>query len=148
MAIRDLIDKIIHKHTATGIDIFTTATPIEILKFEDKIGFPLPADFIDFYTCCNGFACNEDLFNMTPLNEITLHPDNYGRNWFYFAEYLIYSDMWGLRMTGDNRYEIFNGSSPRLILTSSLFTFLERFLTGNVFDPGGLYDWQSVLESN
>lgn len=59
---------------------------------------------------------------------------------------MIYSDMWGLRLTSDGQYEIFNGSYPNVALTSALQEFLQRFLQRNVFDPGGLYEWQDKLE--
>ncbi len=51
-----------------------------------------------------------------------------GTDWFYFSEYMIYSDMWGLRLTASKEYEIFNGGFPEIIMTSSLLEFLNRFL--------------------
>ena len=58
---------------------------------------------------------------------------------------MIYCDMWGLRKISSTEYEIFNGSYPKLALTFSMQEFLERFLRGNVFDPGGLYDWHDEI---
>ncbi|MCS4224635.1 hypothetical protein M2408_000715 [Sphingobacterium sp. BIGb0165] len=58
---------------------------------------------------------------------------------------MIYSDMWGLRYLGDSRYEIFNATDPTIGMTSSLTEFLQHFLEGNVFDPGGLYKWHQEL---
>lgn len=136
-----LVNAIASKHKKSGIDVYAPATSQDISIFEQKTGFALPVDFVTFYTTCNGLGCNEDIFNITPLADIMSYPTNYGTNWFYFAEYMIYSDMWGLRLNANGTYEIFNSSNPNLILTSSLEEFLNRYHTGNVFDPGGLYDW-------
>ena len=146
MAIKDLIHSIAKKHKESGIGIYDPATLADINAFEKQIGFSLPPDFIEFYTTCDGFGCNEDIFNMTPLAEIIRDPQHRGKNWFYFSEYMIYSDMWGLRLTDTLQYEIFNGSYPTIAMTSSLEEFLERFLKGNVFDDGGLYDWHDELK--
>jgi hypothetical protein len=140
-----VIDLIKQKHHGNGIDVHPPANLSDIVHFEERVGFSLPPDFRDFYLTCNGFGCLEDLFNMTPLRDIGQHPKDFGHNWFYFSEYMIYSDTWGLRLTTDGRYEIFNGSYPVKVMTSSLNVFLQRFLVGNVFEPGGLYQWQAEL---
>jgi len=142
---RQLITAIKQKHEKAGIDIYPGAMLSEIDMFEQKIGFPLPDEFRRFYLLCNGFGCNEDIFNILPLDGIMEYSDNYGNNWFYFSEYMINSDIWGLRYLGDCRYEIFNAMHPTIALTSSLTEFLQRFLKGNVFDPGGLYQWHLEL---
>ena len=139
---KEIVNAIAAKHKKNGIDVYTPATIQDISLFEKKIGFALPVDFVTFYTTCNGLGCNEDIFNIIPLADIMCYSTNYGANWFYFAEYMIYSDMWGLRLNATGSYEIFNGGNPTLILTSSMKEFLNHYLTGNVFDPGGLYDWQ------
>ena len=146
MGMKSLIDSIIKKHAKSGIDINSPATIGVINAFEEQIGFSLPQDFKEFYSNCNGFGCNEDIFNMVSLGNIMHYPSDYGPNWFYFSEYMIYSDMWGLRLTSESKYELFNGSYPKVPLTSSLETFLNRFLIGNVFETGGLYDWHEELK--
>lgn len=141
MEIKELVTKISQKHKKQGIKVYSPASNKEILVFEKKIGFPLPPDFIEFYSLCNGFACTEDIFNITPLYEIS----DRGKNWFLFAEYMIVSDSWGLRFIGDTKYEIFYSSYGKKAITGSLNEFLERFLRGNVFEDGGLYDWMEEL---
>jgi hypothetical protein len=148
MAIKNIIESIAQKHHESGIDIYPPATLADIKAFEQKIGFALPADFKEFYSICNGLGCNEDIFNIISLADITRHTEDYGSNWFYFSEYMIYSDMWGLRLTADGVYEIFNGSYPAIAMTSSFEEFLGRFLKGNVFETGGLYDWHNELKIN
>ena len=145
MRIKELIDHIIQKNSNTGIEVNRPASEEDIMIFEKQIGFALPNDFKEFYSTCNAFGCTEDIFNIVPLYEIRTYPVDYGSNWFYFAEYMIYCDMWGLRKISSTEYEIFNGSYPKLALTSSMQEFLERFLRGNVFDPGGLYDWHDEI---
>ncbi len=131
-----------------GIEVFPACTIEEIESFEKSIGFYLPEDFKEFYLICNGFSCNEDIFNIVILNEIRKYNQDYGNNWFYFSEYMIYSDMWGLRINEMQQYEIFNGSYPEKKLTNNLVEFLLIYLEGNVFDKGGLYDKQAQLGNN
>ncbi|MCD9018068.1 SMI1/KNR4 family protein [Parachryseolinea silvisoli] len=59
---KELIDAIVLKHRASEIEVNPPATPDQIAIFERQIGFSLPADFKTFYTVCNGFQCNEELF--------------------------------------------------------------------------------------
>ena len=108
----------------------------------------MPEDFKAFYTICNGFGCTEDIFNMTPLEEITKCDKEDTLQGFYFAEYMINCDMWGLRLTAEGKYEIFNASYPLHSMTSSLEEFLNRFILGNVFEKGGLYEWRDEVEIN
>lgn len=145
MNIKILIKLIQEKHHQSGIEINPPATFSDITEFENEIGFALPSDFREFYLTCNGFGCNEDIFNMIPLQNIRKYPQNFGKNWFHFSEYMIYSEMWGLRRTSEGKFEIFNDSHPDKVMTSSVNEFLQRFLAGNVFDSGGLYEWQKKL---
>jgi hypothetical protein len=150
MTLHQLITAIASKHATDGFELNLPATLAEINSFESRIGFPLPPAFKEFYTLCNGFTCNEDIFRMVPLEEVLayLNGNNYGKDWYYFAEYMIYSDMWMLRMETDGTYAILKHGMDEPILTHSLHDFLERFLRGNVFDPGGLYDWSEECKQN
>lgn len=140
-----IVDLIKQKHQDNGIDINPPVTLSDIIEFEGQIGFSLPTDFREYYLTCNGFGCNEDIFNMVPLQDIRQYQQDFGGNWFYFSEYMIYSDMCGLRLSSTGQYEIFNGSYPDKTLTTSLSEFLNRFLKGNVFETGGLYEWHEEL---
>ncbi len=142
---KELIDSIVKKHQYTGIKLNAPATIKDIQLFEQKIGFTLPQDFKEFYSICNGFECEEDIFSITPLSDITIYNDHYGKNWFYFSEYMTYCDMWALRINSIDKYEIFNDRNFKIIMTSSLIEFLEKFLKGNVFDEGGLYHWMESM---
>lgn len=144
MSIKQTIEAIVLKHQETGITLNPPASLTEITLFEQITSFSLPADFKEFYSICDGFSCEEDLFNMTSLIDIYSYHD-YKANSFDFAEYMTICDSWGLRITSNGVYEIFNASYPTIPLTSSLEEFLNRFLTGNVFDTGGLYDWGKEL---
>jgi len=142
----EVIAAIYQKHKDYGITLNPPASEQEIQEFERKIGFSLPVDFKEFYSICNGFECTEDIFKMVSLEDALLHEQDYGKNWFYFADYMIYCDTWSLRKKDNGRYEIFNRGETEIVLTTSLLEFLERFLQGNVFDKGGLYDWQEELK--
>lgn len=142
---KQIVELIKQKHKEDGIDINPPTKLSEISEFERKMGFSLPTDFKEFYLTCNGFGCNEDIFNIVPLSKVRQYQQDFGDSWFYFAEYMIYSDMWGLRLTKTGEYEIFNGAYPKKALTSSLTEFLYRFLKGGVFEIGGLYEWHHEL---
>ena len=146
MAMKNIVALIEKKHKQEGIQIHPPATLVDIARFEQQIGFALPEDFKAFYTICNGFGCTEDIFNMTPLEEITKCDKGDALQGFYFAEYMTNCDMWGLRFIAEGKYEIFNGSYPRVAMTSSLEEFLNHFLEGDVFEKGGLYDWFKELK--
>jgi hypothetical protein len=146
MTMREVIEAILQKHKKYGITLNRPASELEIQKFERKLGFPLPFDFKEFYSTCNGFECTEDIFKMASLEDALKYQQDYGENWFHFAEYMIYSDMWSLRIKDDGGYEIFNKDDTEIVLTTSLQEFLERFLRGNVFENGGLYEWQEELK--
>ncbi len=126
-----------------GVRLYAPASENEILDFERKIGFAMPDDFKKFYSVCNGFECEDDIFNFIPLHQIIENADH-GEDWFHFCEYMIFSDMWTLRKTNDI-YEIVNLNEQELVLTKSLSEFLEHFLVGNVFEEGGLYKWRDTL---
>lgn len=141
-----IIELVQKKHQNNGVEINPPAKLSDINNFEKQLGFALPTDFREFYLICNGFCCTEDLFNMVSLQNIIQYQQHFGNNWFYFSEYMIYSDMWGLRITPTGQYEIFNGLYPTKTITSSLTEFLQRFMKGNVFEISGLYEWHHELE--
>ncbi|RPE09570.1 SMI1/KNR4 family protein [Chitinophaga lutea] len=133
------------KHKISGIDLHPPALPGEIAAFEGTTGFKLPDDFAEFYAICNGFTCHEDIFNMKSLQDITESEGNYGNGRFFFADYMIDTDLWELRKAGTGGFEIVQNGQQEVVLTSSLLAFLERYLQGNVFDRGGLHDWRQEI---
>lgn len=144
VTIKELINAIEAKNQKDGFKLNPPASDDEIGVFEAKVGFLLPKDFKEFYSFCNGFECNDDIFNFIPLHGIIENAD-YGETWFHFAEYMIYSDMWTLKKDAAT-YSIVNLGDKETVLTKSLMEFLEHFLAGNVFEDGGLYDWQETLK--
>lgn len=139
MTISEIVNAIEAKNQKDGFKLNPPATADEICDFEAKLGFAMPDDFKEFYTFCNGFVCNSDMFNFISLQAIIENAD-YGENWFHFSEYMIYSDMWTLKKDAD-KYSIVNLGEKEVVVTNSLMKFLEHFLTGNVFEDGGLYQW-------
>jgi hypothetical protein len=93
MTMQEIITGIFLKHFNNGITLNGPASDITIAEFEKSIGFPLPKEFKDFYKICNGFRCNEDLFNMISLDDALSIKGHHGNNWFYFAEYMVFCDM-------------------------------------------------------
>lgn len=143
MTIKELVAAIAVKHKGR-IDVNPPATAQDIASFEHKAGFKLPADFIEFYSICNGFICDEDIFQISKLEDMLDYQSDYGPDWVKFSDYMINSDLWYLRVLGDNQYEILN--HPQGVrLTNKLSDYLHAHLMGDVFDPGGIYEWQEAI---
>lgn len=130
------------------ITLYPGAEQRLVEEFEQQVGFELPADVKVFYQFCNGFESAEDLFRMIPLEEALktrsrdLAEYHLKPNQFYLAEYLVYCDVWPIEidLNQPNSYKIY-GSEPT-VFTHSLAEFLTRFLTGGVYNDGGLYKWR------
>ena len=65
----------------------------------------MPDDFVEFYKICNGFYCNEDIFNMKSIEDMLEYPDDYAHNRFYFSDYMINLDLWALRYRPNHVFE-------------------------------------------
>lgn len=129
-----------------GITINPPASIQSMEAFQIRLGFKLPEDFVNFYSICNGFDCEADMFTIKKLEEVMDCKMDYGNNWFHFSNYLLSCDSWSLRIF-ENHYEIFNLAEAEIVLTSSLNEFLERYLKGDIFDAGGLYEWHEEMKS-
>jgi len=129
------------------IKLYPAATQSLLESFEDKAKLVLPLDFKALYSFSNGFESAEDLFRIIPLDELMddWHSENRVGKQFYFAEYLIYSDLWGVRLgeEGKDDYSIYYPDSEqrKLFMTSSLAEFLGCFLDAGIYGENGLYDW-------
>ena len=133
-----------------GITLFAPASLSDISKFEKARNTKLPDDIKTFYSLTNGFESDEDLFRIIPLQEIVENMkdrDTYTENKgdFHIAEYLIYSDMWTLRVNASNpnQYEIYNKAESVVVLTNLFSEFLTVFLDKGVFE--GLYSWRKNI---
>jgi hypothetical protein len=132
-----------------GLTLHKGAGSELISKVEINYGITLPGDFKTLYKFSNGFGTDEDIFNVIPLEEII---ENKTHNKpFWIAEYMIYSDEWSLEIApGDpDDYSIFviDSNGVKINLTSSLGEFIARFLTGSVFEIGGLYAWADEIKA-
>jgi len=141
MTIETLLASLKANIEQTDITLYPGASPTLIEQFEQEMSVVLPVDFKIFYSLCNGFESEEDMFRMIPLEEIVDSKPQYQPKQFYIAEYLIYCDMWEVELTDIilESYRIYN---MNVTLTNSLAVFLNRFLQGGVFGDAGLYNWQ------
>ncbi|RYU81848.1 SMI1/KNR4 family protein [Hymenobacter persicinus] len=134
----------------TDISLYPAASAQLVSHFEAEMGLVLPADFKEFYSFCNGFESEEDVFRVIPLEEILERRSEHPKGQFYVAEYLIYGDMWKVELNEEQpgRYQISNHGSDALtiVLTDSLAEFIGRFLQGGVFDVAGLYEWREEIK--
>lgn len=151
MTIKEVIAKIKAQEAEGRITLYDGAKDSMIDKVEEKIAVKLPDDVRTFYRFSNGMEAEEDIFRIIPLNEIMDQRTHGHENMFDIAEYMIYSDMWVMRVNPNdqNDYRIinFDKDGTQLVLTSSFAEFLERWLEGGVFDNGGLYDWHDEIRS-
>jgi len=150
MQIGDIILTLQTKHRDYGITLYPPATLGDIAHFENKFRIVLPDDIKTFYRFCNGFESAEDLFRIIPLDETYQRDGSVTSNSFFIAEYMIYSDMWEIKINPCDRndYSIINKPEKyrTTTLTNSIAIFLNRFLQGGVFDKGGLYDWHEEIK--
>ena len=129
------------------IKCYPAATQSLLESFEDKAKLVLPLDFKALYSFSNGFESAEDLFRIIPLDELMddWHGENRVNGQFHFAEYLIYSDLWGVKLgeEGKDDYSIYYPALEHrnLFMTSSLAEFLDCFLDAGIYGKNGLYNW-------
>ena len=121
------------------------ASETDLLNFEQQLNLRLPTELREFYRFSNGFETEELLFQILPLEEILNQKDEYNNNEFYIAEYMIYCDVWTLRVNNQTgEFSIYNSdhsSRDWMFLTNSFAEFLTRFLNCGLFEEHGLYDW-------
>jgi hypothetical protein len=134
-----------------GIKLNSPATAEDLKNLELAINQKLPQDLYDFYSYCNGFETNDVLFRVIPIGEILSYIHELTTS-FYFAEYMVYSDDWKIKLHDKKHYRITNDnhkSVAPLTLTTSVIEFLERYLTGGgVFGDNGLYKWFDEVQVN
>lgn len=139
MNIEQIIARI--KAGPNDIKLYPAATQALLESFEYEAKLVLPLNFKTLYSFNNGFESAEDLFRIIPLDELMDSWRNEKRadGQFYFAEYLIYSDLWGVKLGEERKddYSIYYPESEqrKLFMTSSLAEFLSCFL------DAGIYDW-------
>lgn len=134
-----------------GISLNPPATVQEIEELENVLVRKLPPDLINFYLLCNGFETEDFIFRTIPINEIIEYKHELESSTFYFAEYMIYSDTWDIRLLENDTYVIINKNhhtESATILTDSIYEFLTKYLKGDgVFGKNGLYSWMEEVQA-
>jgi SMI1 / KNR4 family (SUKH-1) len=141
MTLPDILSQLSLPHPDREVTFHPPATRSQIRDFEAILKAPLPDDLQEFYLSCNGFDTRDFLFRVLPLEDI-VRDGIRGRDCFAFAEYMIYSETWLIRLdpADTNFYWISNEyfANP---LTRSLAVFLDRYRAGGLFGPDGLSYW-------
>lgn len=148
MCIQSALEQL-KEYSRNGIIRLHSGASEAMLKEAEIIyGKVWPEDFRTLYRFSNGFETDEDLFNMVRIDEIIENKKQYSDD-LYIAEYMIYSDRWGLDISlqNPNDYQITNltRSGTTITLTRALAEFIHRFVQGGVFEAGGLYDWHEEI---
>jgi cell wall assembly regulator SMI1 len=144
-SITQIVEHIRENQTQLGITLNPPVYPSDIEEFEITLNLTLPSDIKEFYSLCNGLESEEDLFRIIDLQEIIYRKKKFDINQFHIAEYMVYCDMWTIKINSDgNTYQIFEDSF-KTVLTNSFTEFLERFLLSGVFQKGALYAWKEEI---
>lgn len=150
---KKLFHQLEEKVKGLGIAFNPPATKGALEELSKTINQKLPKDISDFYSLCNGFETEDNLFRIIPVEEILQYKGELEQSKFFFAEYLIYSDFWTIQVKSSEEYFILNGDhrhEDEMILTTSVYEFLNRYLRGDgIFGDTGLYHWiKEVKEKN
>lgn len=140
------------KMKSLGISLRPPATVEDIAKLEIAVDQKLPQEIKDYYSYCNGFDSNDWLFNLLSIEQILYYKSELEISEFYFAEYMIYSDNWNIKLESENSFSINNsnhGTGAQVVLTDSIYEFLERYLNsdGVLSAEIGLYKWYEEKNS-
>lgn len=142
---KELFERLKAKSDELGIVLNQPAAKEELEKLEKLVNQKLPKEIIDFYSFCNGFESDDNIFRAIPISEILEYKAELETSSFYFAEYMIYSDSWTIQLKSEGEYLILNGNhgtEDEVIFTHSLYEFLEKYILGEgIFSDYGLYYW-------
>lgn len=119
-----------------GVKLNAPATISELITLEQVLNCKLPTELTTFYQYCNGFETDDHLFRVIPIQEIIEYKSELPDNTFHFAEYMIYSDQWLIKVYNSEKYEILNDdhkSKELLGLNNSILKFLKAYLNGGLF---------------
>lgn len=137
---------------ALGVKLNPPATKEAIDNLEVAVGISLPEEIRSFYSYCNGFDTDDWIFNLLSIEQILYYKSELEHSEFYFAEYMIYSDNWQIKIENSETYFITNGNheeSNRLVLTNNIVEFLEVYLNSNgILSESGLYKWFEEKKDN
>jgi hypothetical protein len=151
MNIDAVIQKIHEKQHEFKIQLNPPVNASTIAEFESAFELILPNELQAFYKFANGFDTYDFMFRIIPLEdaieELVKYNHGVKSSEFPFAEYMIYSDTWTVRLKRGNpdAYEIINrnhGTESAVILTDSIVEFVVRYINGGgIFGDDGLYEW-------
>ncbi len=131
-----------------GITLNPPPTDKELIRLKEAIKQELPKDIFHFYSYCNGIETLDYLFRIIPIDEILQYKHEINGSSFYFAEYMIYSDVWTINIKTAEEYTITNENHKTeeiVTLTNSIFDFIDRYARGGIFGTDGLYDWYEEI---
>lgn len=149
--INEIIDKLKRDPSQLGISLNPPATKQEIEQLENMLSIALPYDLKHFYQLCNGFETEDYIFQVIPIDEIIKYQNELKINEFHFAEYMLYSDSWNIRIMDSTSYTIFNddhGYEKSLDFTDSITKFFNRYMDNNgLFGENGLVHWHDQIRN-
>jgi hypothetical protein len=118
-----------------------TATPEDIVQWEEKFGVRLPLDIREYFIRVNGISNGEhlefgdDMMSFLPLSAMVPEAqwsDNHNEpGVFVFVDYLINSYWWCVRLTPDvaEHTQVFVRGTRLKLVASSLEEFLRAYMS-------------------
>jgi hypothetical protein len=123
-----IIERIIREQGPQGIEL-KVAGVHDIQHFESVTGLKLPDEMRTFYSLYSELEGAPDIFRIIPLAEV-IEKELFSENKFEFAEYLIYSDTWSVKINENDCNDYVINTTPP---TQSFAEFLERYLDDGVY---------------
>jgi hypothetical protein len=132
-----LCDELRGRWKSQGIDNPRCATAGEISAFEVRHGIALPPDVSEYFRLVNGtrrgagHAEDKDDISFWHLSQVEPHGDDH---LFVFADWLIDSVGWGIRLSADRAapapvLSVYDGPDP---VAESFDEFLQTYLRGDI----------------
>lgn len=147
---QEIFQRLQNKSKELGVALSGPATREDLAELERAINQKLPKDIFDFYSFSDGFDTDDYMFRILPIKDILENKHEFETNSFCFAEYSIYCDTWSIQIENSEKYIIFNGdqfTKEKVILTNSIYKFLERYLSGDgIFGEKGIENWSEEIK--
>ncbi len=145
-----ILQELKNRNPDLGISLRPPAPPEKIKELELILDHDLPEDIKSFYEITNGFETDDLLFQILSIEEIIQYKHELKTNEIFFAEYLIYSDVWTIKFNTGDAYQIINSGydTREIVISTSITDFIIEYADGGgLFGENGLYARYETLKN-